>query len=591
MTTETLSPPTPATVAHLFLDAVARGGDRVAVRTLDDACVLSWNDLAGRVAAAAGGLQALGVGRGDSVALLMTNRPEFWLADLAATLAGATPFSLYQTSPPADVEYVMGDAGARTIIVERRFLELLRRSALPAVEHVIVVDGAPHDDAVTLARLERSATPLDLPSAAAVLDPTDTATLIYTSGTTGRPKGVELTHRNLLASVRGLSEAFPVREGTRVISWLPTAHVMERVLHYLLPIATRCTVTTCPDPRQIATYLSAVHPDVFIAVPRVWEKLKAGIEASLAALPAERRDAAQSALAAALQRVRLQQAGQAVPAELEAAVQTADRALFAALREHLGLDRLTIAVVGAAPCGRETLEFFHAIGIKLLEAWAMSETACLGVIGRPGHVRIGTVGRPLPGLEVRLAADNEVLVRGESIMTGYHGQPEATRATIDPDGWLHTGDIGAIDDDGNLSIVDRKKELIITAGGKNISPAHVESELKAASPLIGHACAIGDRRPYLVALIVLDPDAAGAYAGRHGHAAIQPAVEQAIARANERLARAAQIKRFAILPGDWTPGGPELTPTLKLKRRTIAERYRHEIDALYQQTAAGGKRR
>jgi long-subunit acyl-CoA synthetase (AMP-forming) len=582
MTTETLSRPRSGTVAHLFLDAVARSGDRVAVRTLDDACVLSWNDLAERVAAAAGGLRAVGVGRGDSVALLMTNRPEFWVADLAVTMVGATPFSLYQTSPPPDVEYLIGDAGARTIIVERRFLEVLRRSALPAVEHVIVVDGESHDDAMPLARLERSAAPLDLASAAAALDPTATAMLIYTSGTSGRPKGVELTHRNLLASVRGLSETFPVPAGARVISWLPAAHVMERVLHYLLPIALDCTVTTCPDPRQIAFYLSAVHPDVFIAVPRVWDKLKVGIEASLAGLPAERRVAAQSALAAALQRLRLRQASQTVPAELEAAVQGADRALFAALRERLGLDRVTIAVVGAAPCGRETLEFFHAIGIELIEAWAMSETACLGVADRPGQVRIGTVGRPLPGLEARLAADGEVLVRGESIMSGYRAQPEATRAAIDPDGWLHTGDIGAIDDDGNLSIVDRKKELIITAGGKNISPAHVESELKAGSPLIGHACAVGDRRPYLVALIALDPDTAGAFAARHGPAGIQPAVEQAIARANERLARVEQIKRFAILPGDWTPGGPELTPTMKLKRRAITERYRDQIEALYQ---------
>ena len=582
MTTDTLSPPTPQTVAHAFLDAVARGGQRVAVRTLDDACVLTWSDLAERVAAAAGGLRALGVGRGDSVALLMSNRPEFWVADLAATMAGATPFSLYPTSPPSDLEYLIGDADAHTIIVERRFLELLRRSALPGVKHVIVIDPDPHDDAMTLARLERSAAPLDLASAAAAIEPTDTATLIYTSGTTARPKGVELTHRNLLASVRGLSEAFPVSDDARVISWLPAAHVMERVLHYLLPIATRCTVTTCPDPRQIAGYLAAVHPDVFIAVPRVWEKLKAGIEASLADLPAERRDVAQPALGAALQRVRLRHAGQTVPAELEGAVRAADRALFAGLRERLGLDSVTFAVVAAAPCARETLEFFHAIGVELLEAWAMSETACLGLSGRPGQVRIGTVGRPLPGLEVRLAADNEVLVRGESVMAGYHGKPQATLAAIDPDGWLHTGDIGAIDAEGNLSIVDRKKELIITAGGKNISPARVESELKAASPLIGHACAIGDRRPNLVAVVILDPDAAGAFAARHGHAAIQPAIEQGIARANERLARVEQIKRFAILPGDWAPGGPELTHTMKLKRHAIAERYRDEIEALYQ---------
>jgi long-chain acyl-CoA synthetase len=580
MTADTLSPPTPATIGHLFLDAVTRGGDRVAVRTLNDRA-LTWNDLAERVAAAAGGLRALGVGRGDSVALLMANRPEFWVADLAATLAGATSFSLYQTSPPGDIEYVMGDAGARTIVVERRFLELVRRSALPTVEHVIVVDGDPRDDAMTLARLERSAAPLDLACAATALDPTDTATLIYTSGTTARPKGVELTHRNLLASLRGWREAFPIPPGARIISWLPAAHVIERVLHYLWPIAAGWTVTTCPDPRAIATYLPAVRPDVFISPPRVWEKLKAGVETSLAGLPDERRDAAESALAAGLQRVRLQQAGLTVPAELETAARSADRALFAGLRERLGLDRLAFAAIGAAPSARETLEFFHAIGIDLLEGWAMSETACLCVIGRPGRARLGTVGRPLAGLELRLADDNEVLVRGESIMAGYRGQPDATREAIDPDGWLHTGDIGALDDDGNLSIVDRKKELIITAGGKNISPARVESELKAASPLIGQACAIGDRRPYLVALVVLDPDAAGAFAARHRQAAIRPAVEQGIARANERLARVEQIKRFTILPGDWAPGGPELTPTMKLKRRAIADRYRDEIEALY----------
>jgi long-chain acyl-CoA synthetase len=582
MTTETLSPPTPATVGDLFLDTVARGGDRVAVRTLDDERALTWTELAERVAAAAGGLRALGVGRGDSVALLMANRPEFWVADLAATLAGATSLSIYQTSPPNEVEYVVRDAGARTIIVEPRFLELVRRSALPTVEHVIVVDGDPNDDAMTLAQLERSAPPLELASAATAVDPTDTALLIYTSGTTGRPKGVELTHRNLLASVRGWRGAFPIPPGARIISWLPAAHVMERMFHYLWPIAAGWTVTTCPDPRQIGSYLRAVHPDVFVSPPRVWEKLKAGVQASLAALPDERRDAADSALGAGLQRVRLQQARWAVPAELEAAVQSADRALFAGLRERLGLDRLALAGIGAAPSARETLEFFHAIGIDLLEGWAMSESACHCVIGRPGQARLGTVGRPLAGLEVRLADDNEVLVRGDSIMAGYRGQPQATREAIDPDGWLRTGDIGAIDEDGNLSIVDRKKELIITAGGKNISPARVESELKAASPLIGQVCAIGDRRPYLVALVVLDPDAVAAFAARHGQPAIEAAVEHGIARANERLARVEQIKRFAILPADWIPGGPELTPTMKLKRRAIAERYRDEIEALYQ---------
>jgi long-subunit acyl-CoA synthetase (AMP-forming) len=559
-----------ATVGDLFVDAVSRRPDQVAVRTLDDEVSLTWEVLGERVAAAAAGLRSLGVRRGDTVALLMTNRPEFWVADLAVTLAGATPFSLYPTSPPVDVEYVIADAGARVLFAERRFEPLTRAAG---VEHVIWIDG---EDGMTLAELKRLAPPLDLLAAATAVTPGDVATLIYTSGTTGRSKGVELTHRNVLASVRGWEGELPVPQGAQVISWLPAAHVLERVLHYLWAMAAGWTVTTCPDPRQIASYLGALHPDVFIAVPRVWEKLKAGIEASFAALPEERREAAESALAAGLQSVRLRQSGADVPPALEAAVSGADAALYAGLREKLGLDRLAIAGVGAAPSARDTLEFFHAIGVDLIEGWAMSETASLGIVGRPGHARIGTVGQPLPGLELRFADDGEVLVRGEAIMAGYRGRLEATREAVDADGWLHTGDIGALDEDGNLSIVDRKKELIITAGGKNVSPAHVESELKAAHPLIGQACAIGDRRPYLVALLVLDPDVAGAFAGD-----MREAVAAGVARANERLARVEQIKRFAIVDGDWVPGGPELTPTMKLKRRAIAELYGEEIEALY----------
>jgi long-subunit acyl-CoA synthetase (AMP-forming) len=288
----------------------------------------------------------------------------------------------------------------------------------------------------------------------------------------------------------------------------------------------------------------------------------------VAAQPPERREAARAAIGAGLQRVRLREAGTPVPPELDAALERADAALFAGLRERLGIDRLTMAGTGSAPISRDVIEFFRAIGVELLQGYAMSESGCLGAVGRTGDTSIGDVGRPHHNLEVRLADDNEILMRGPSVMAGYRGNAEATREAIDADGWLHSGDIGTLVD-GVLTIVDRKKELIITSGGKNISPAKVESELKAASGAVAHACAVGDRRPYVTALLVLEPgaDAAG--------------VSAAVAAANERLARVEQVKRYTILDAEWRPGGAELTPTQKLKRRSVLERYAAEIDAMY----------
>jgi long-subunit acyl-CoA synthetase (AMP-forming) len=540
----TLAPTTSATVAGAFLDTVARTPDAVALH--GDHLTLTWAELAHRVAEGAGALQALGVRRGDTVATLLANRPEQWIADLAITFCGATVCPLYTTLPANDIELVTRDAGARLIITER---------ALRA--------GVQHTEPILVDAL-RSAVPIDLD--AATIDPDATAVVIYTSGTTARPKGVELTHAALLASVRAWQQALDLGDVQRLISWLPNAHVMDRVLHASLALVQGLETTTCADPRTIANYLPRVRPHLFIAVPRVWEKLKAGIEQALDQQPPERRDAARAAIAAGLQRVRLQQAGKPVPAALEQAVARADAALFAGLRERLGLDHVVVAGSGAAPISRDVLEFFHAIGIELLEGYALSESGCAGAVGRRGHPRIGTVGRPLDGVELRLAPDGEILLRAESVMRGYRGGEESP---VDADGWLHTGDLGTLDGNGDLTIVDRKKEIIITAGGKNISPARVESELKAASPLIAHACAVGDRRPYLTALLVLEPGADPA------------AVPSAIEVANQRLARVEQIKRYTILEAQWVPGGPELTPTQKLKRRSVLARHVTEIDAMY----------
>ena len=588
-----LAPPTlrrpAATVAGAFLDTVARTPGAVAVRTRDDAPALTWEALAARVAAAAGGLRALGVRPGDTVALLTANRPELWVADLAATFCGATTCPLYTSLPPHDIDHLVRDAGARVFLVEHALLGGLQRAAPAGVEHVVVLDGRPGGGRPNLAELEALGEPLDLGAAAAALDPAAILTLIYTSGTTAQPKGVELTHAGVMAAIRGWRAALPLADVRRIVSWLPPAHVMDRVLHYYLALAEGFETTTCPDPREIAPHLTAVRPHMLIAVPRLWEKLKAGAEAALAGLPPERRDAAGAALAAARRRVLLRAVGAAVPPELDAAAARADAALFAGLRERLGLDRLAVAGVGAAPCARDVLEFFHAAGIDLRQGYALSEASCTGTVSPPGPASLAGVGRPLEGVELRLAVDGEVLLRGPALMAGYRHQPGATRAAIDPDGWLHTGDVGTLAPDGTLAIVDRKKEIIITAGGKNIAPVRVEAELKAAGPLIAHACAVGDRRPYLTALLVLDLPAARALAGR-GTASpdelardprVRAAVEAAVTVANARLARVEQIKRHALLADEWRPGGAELTPTQKLRRRAVLARYAAEIEALY----------
>jgi len=327
-------------------------------------------------------------------------------------------------------------------------------------------------------------------------------------------------------------------------------------------------------------------------VPRIWEKLKAGLEAMFAGLPDDQREPAQQALAASLQRVRLQQRGEPVPEELEAAWARADEQVFAPLRAQLGFDQFEAVNVGAAPTPVEVLEFFHAIGIPVAELWGMSETTGAGCVNPPERIKIGTVGPPSPGVEVKLADDGELLVRGDVVMSGYRNLPDKTAEAIDADGWLHTGDIAQIDDEGYVRIVDRKKEIIINAAGKNMSPANIEATLKASSPLIGQAAVIGDGRPFNTALIVLDADFAPAWAGQQGlevtaledlagDPSVRDAIQAGVDAANAKLARVEQIKRFHIVRGDWLPGGDEMTPTMKLKRRPIAEKYAEEIAALY----------
>jgi long-subunit acyl-CoA synthetase (AMP-forming) len=565
----------------------------IAVRTADDSVSLNWSELLERVDALAGGLATLGVKRGDTVALMLSNRPEFHIADLAAVTLGATPFSIYTTYPAEEIEYLITDADTRVAIIEQAFLDvfLKARESLPQLEHVIVVDGRALKGTLALAEVEGSDPEFD-PAALAPVEADDVLTLIYTSGTTGKPKGVQLSHHNVMFAAKQIEEIISLDAGSKVISWLPAAHIAERMAHHYIPIIYAGTVTCCPNPREVVSYLPQVHPNWFFAVPRIWEKLKAGMETMLAAQPEEQRKPAEDAMAASLKRVRLQQAGEPVPEELEAECAQADERYFSNLRAMLGLDQLRAVNVGAAPTPVEVLEFFHALGIELAELWGMSETCGAGACNRPGQVKIGTVGPPTPGCEIRIAEDGEVLIRSEFVMRGYRNLPEQTAEALEPDGWLHTGDIGELDEDGYLRLVDRKKELIINAAGKNMSPANIEAAIKTASPLIGQAVAIGDGRPYNTALIVLDVDYAPQWAQKQGIEAerledlagepkVIEAVERAIDEANTHLARVEQIKKFTIVEGDWLPGGEELTPTMKLKRKPIAQKYQDAIEAMY----------
>ena len=587
---------TARTIAEAFRDTVERTPDRIAVRTKDDEVSLTWAQLRDRVDALAGGLAKLGVARGDTVALMIGNRPEFHIADLAAMTLGATPFSIYATSSPEQIAYVAGDAGARVAIAESALLAnlLKARADLPGLEHVIVVEGAEGEGTTAWADVEGSDPSFDAEPHWRAVEPEDPLTLIYTSGTTGPPKGVELVHRNLVAATQSVRDMIRFPDGSRVISWLPNAHIAERAAHHYLPVVFGLSVTTCEDPRRIAEYLPVVRPQWFFAVPRIWEKLKAGLEAMLAGLPEEAGQKARGALDAAIRKVTLEQAGEPVPEELAQAVAQADETMFAPLRHNLGLDEAVAVNVGAAPTPREVLTFFHAIGIEVAELWGMSETCGAGCCNPPGKVKIGTVGPPSPGVEVKLGEDGELLVRSDVVMVGYRNLPDKTAEALDADGWLHTGDIAEIDEDGYVSIVDRKTELIISAAGKNMSPANIESELKGASPLIGQACTIGDGRKFNSALIVLDADFAPAWAAKQGiedtslealaaDERMRAAVSEGIEKANARLARVEQIKKFTIVAGDWAPGGDELTPTMKLKRKPIAEKYAEEIEGMYRE--------
>ena len=587
--------PAATTLCEAFQATTARHAGEVALRTADGSVELTFAEYAARVRRITAGLAALGVRRGDTVALLMANRPEFHLCDTAAIHLGATPFSVYGTLAPEQIAHLFSNAGNRVVITERGHLDRVRaaRGDGPEPGHVVCVDG-PAGGALSLHDLETMGDPaFDFEGAWRAVEPGDVLTLIYTSGTTGPPKGVEITHANMLAECRAVAEVLPIRPGARITSYLPSAHIADRWSSHYNQMVFGIQVTSVSDPRAVAAVLPEVRPTVWGAVPRVVEKLKAALDAAIAADPdAQRREATRAAIDLGIHRVRLEQAGEPVPDEIAAQHAVAEERVLSRLRARLGLDQAEWILIGAAPLARDVHEFLLGLGLPVAELYGMSECSCVVTACPPGEVRLGSVGRALPGVELRVAGDGELLVRGPVVMRGYRGHPEQTAEAIDAEGWMHTGDIATIDADGHVRIVDRKKELIINAAGKNMSPANIEGQLKAASPLIGQCVVIGDARPYNVALLVLDPDAAAAHARAHGLAdssveavaadpEVRRLVDGAVERANGRLSRVEQIKRYALLAEEWLPGGDELTPTMKLKRKPIAAKHAATIDALY----------
>lgn len=582
------------TVCEAFQLVTAERPNEVALRTKSDEVSITFGEYAERVRRIAGGLHALGVKKGDTIAIMLSNRPEFHLVDAAVMHLGSISFSVYNSSPPEQIRFMLQDAGSNVLITEAQFYYLAKAGVeLADRTHQIIVaddfkEGALHLDEL---QLLNPGNDFDFDASWRAVQPEDLITLIYTSGTTGVPKGVEITHANVVAQMRGVEAVLRRGSGGASISFLPAAHVGERVLVHYNQMFMGNSLTSCPNLSEVYSHIIDARPTSFGSVPRIWEKMKAALELEIEADSAI-RDKYKNAIALGVRKIRAEQAGDEIPASVLAEYDLAEQEVYSRIRERLGLDRCEVSFMGAAPPSADVLEFFAAIGIRMTEIWGMSETAGTVTILPPDNFKMGTVGPPMPGLEVKLAGDGEALVRGPTVMRGYRNMPETTAETI-VDGWLHTGDIATIDNDGFLKIIGRKKDIIISSSGKNMSPSAIESKVLANSSIISQVIVIGDGRPYNVALIGLASDLVSAFAEERGldkirpdpeniHPKIHEEVKYTIERANKELSRPEQIKKFKIVGVDWLPGGDELTPTLKVKRSVVYEKYKSEIDELYE---------
>jgi long-chain acyl-CoA synthetase len=590
------------TICTLFRESTKSFADLEALkwRAGDGWESLTWREFGEKVDDFAKGLIALGLQPGAFLNLIGSNLPEYSISDLGVLHAGGVPVSLYNSLAPEQISYIVNHSEARYVICENRdyFERILKiQNEIPNVLKVILWRDAEefadndwvvsYDEVIASGRKVDDA---DLEARVKAIDPNDLVTLIYTSGTTGPPKGVMVSHYNVLWTLDSFLRLMDLGPGTRQISYLPMAHIAERMVGHYGPLKIGSVVHFCPDPRQVPAYIRDVKPTYFFAVPRIWEKLYQGIQNAIEHNPDEKqRKDAKDAVAVRTEVLRLEQAGKKVPDDLRRKADEA-KPVTDFITALVGLDEVQVGGTGAAPIAAEIIEFFCALGVPLFEVYGQSEDTGPTSWNYPGATKIGSVGPSIPGVEVKLADDGELLVRGGNVTRGYYKEPELTAETFDADGWLHSGDVAEIDEDGFIKIVDRKKEILITAGGKNIAPSNVENMLKQ-HPLVGQACLIADKRPYATALIALDPDDAATWAKQHGKPTdiaslsadpeVIADIEAYVAEMNKRLHNQEQVKKFTILPMEWTVDSGEVTPTLKMKRKDVNQKFEAEIESMY----------
>jgi long-chain acyl-CoA synthetase len=543
-------------------------------------------------------LMAVGCAPGSTVSILGFNRPEWVIFDLACMAIGGAPAGIYTTCSPSEVRHIIHHAESPVVLVEddAQWQKVKKeRDGMPHLRFVVTMPGTTIHEAPVLSWDEFLAKGAGVSDAAFferlhALQPSGLATLIYTSGTTGPPKGVMLSHGNLAWTAKKAMEIVGTRpEGDRSLSYLPLSHIAEQMFTIHGPITGGNAVYFAESIEKVPENLKETRPSFFFAVPRIWEKFYAGISAKLGEAKGAKKQIAEWAMSVGRQASEHRMRGERLPTRLLAEHRLADRLVFAKLKKAVGLDCARMCVSGAAPVAKEVLEFFAALDIVINEVYGQSEDTGPTTFNLPGRVRLGTVGARIPGIEVKVADDGEILVRGPNVFAGYYKEPEATGETL-VDGWLHSGDLGAFDADGFLSITGRKKEIIITAGGKNIAPKNIEAALKN-HPLVGEAVVIGDRRKYLTVLVTLDADGVARFKAERGASdglpdheqpAILAELQRALDQVNEELARVEQVKKFCVLPRAFGIDTGELTPTLKVKRKIVAAKFAAEIDAMYQ---------
>ena len=561
---------------------------------------LTWSQYRSTIHDAAAGLETLGVGDGEFVGIMAGNRPEHVIADYATIHAGATGVTIYSTLAANEIQYIADNCKVTVAILEdldymKRWEEI--RSELPNLRYVVLMEGAENyntadwvlswDDLVARGKRRLEEDPEIVTRSASAIEPDTLATLIYTSGTTGVPKGVMVTQRNVVWTTECLRRAADLEFGARFVSYLPLAHIAERMVSHYLGTYLAAQVWFCPNLANVLDYIQAARPTIFFGVPRVYEKFHARLVAGFDAAEGLQGRLLHMALDANQKRVQAEKEGKSGPA----LAGILDKIVLSKVRERLGMENVRIAITAAAPIAPELVEFFHTIGIPLFELYGMSETSGPATTNLPDANKFGSVGLPLPGVEVRVAEDDELLMRGGVITAGYYKLPDKTAEAFEPDGWLHSGDLARIDEDGFVWIIGRKKDIIITAAGKNIAPAIMETAL-GNHPIVSKAAMVGDRRKFLSIVIALDPEEAPGWAEANGieyhdlasfsqDERVVEEIKRAIDEANTKVARVEQIKKWIIVPDEWSPESGELTPSLKLKRNVVLDQYASQIDQLY----------